>query len=399
MKTLSYISSATFSATQAALFVMYPILAERLGLSASAVVGCFSVGSFLFLWSSPFWAAQSEGHQRLPVLRAGLYGAIAALLSLIALLSFGSALPPLLCLLLLGLSRIIYGLTTSAIVPVAQALLGSTENTRERVRSLATLSMFLNLGRLFGPLFAIPFLTLSPISLLAVPLLLFFAVLPLSGKEKLRVRARSVREFRLRDLWPKDQNQRWIALLALLTTSVVGILQSSLGIYLQESFALTSEEASALMAKLLILAVLTTVLVQFILRSTMRHPWQGSMPLGAFALAVGSLGLFLKQDWIVLYGSVVVLSAGVALLTPSYTAAMSLEAQSEGQGRSAGNLSTAHTLGYALGGLLTSIGLQFAPAAPFAIAILLSFGAIVLMGPLYGGRASEFRVEGKGKSL
>lgn len=397
MKRISYIASTTFTANQSALFVLYPVLAERLGLSAATIAGTFACGSFLFLWGSPFWAARSEGEQRLPVLRVGIYGSIAALLSLIVLLAFGSALPAALCLGVLALSRVVYGLSASAVVPVAQALIGTTADLRERVKSLATLSMFLNLGRLFGPVLVLPLLAYSPLVILIVPLLIFFSLLPLTGKRKLAFETSMIRDFRLRDLWPNESNQQWLYILAVLTTAVLGLLQSSLGAYLQETQGLSPDAASKMMAKLLLIAGANTVFVQFLLRNFMRHPWQGSMPLGAWALGFGSLGLFFAPGPLSPYISIVILSAGIALLTPSYTSAMSLHARQE-QGRSAGNLSTAHTLGYAFGGLLSSLALPFSVQMPFALAALLSCAAIALMWPIYAGRISNL-IEMGGQSL
>lgn len=68
------LNTLTFASTQILLFTLFPLLAEKLSLSLSTIVACFSLGTFLFLWGSPFWSSKSDKIGRDQVMSYGLAG-------------------------------------------------------------------------------------------------------------------------------------------------------------------------------------------------------------------------------------------------------------------------------------------------------------------------------------
>ncbi|WP_374032638.1 hypothetical protein [Bdellovibrio bacteriovorus] len=74
LSALGHLNTTTFSAIQMMTFTLIPFIAEKGSLSLSSVVLSFSVGSFLFLWSSPFWASRSDNWGRMKVLSVGMLG-------------------------------------------------------------------------------------------------------------------------------------------------------------------------------------------------------------------------------------------------------------------------------------------------------------------------------------
>lgn len=386
-KYIAYASSAMFSASQALLFVMYPILSERLNLSLSQVVACFTAGSFLFLWGGPYWAQRSDADGRAKILQWGQLGVFASLLALGFLLLKIFVLPPSLSFVILLLSRLVYGAVGSAVVPVAQAIVVDESLADDRTKALTTNSMFLNTGRLLGPILALLLASFSPLYLIGISLLILSALMSLAKNWVLSGPKGPRSPFRMADIWPQKKEAQHIFLLAFFTTGFLGIFQSSLGAYLQAAFQLTSEDASHLMARLLIAGALVTVAVQFIARGKLKNPWQGSLPLGALSLFFGVLILLIQASVPALYFAVGMMSIGIALLTPSYTSAMSFHYKDE-QGRAAGGLSAAHTLGYSFGGLLSSIALNWNTELPFVFAAFLAMLIIGMLRPIYRGRQS-----------
>lgn len=382
---IAYASCGLFSASQALLFVMYPVLAESMGLSLARVVACFSIGSFLFLWGGPYWSMRSDHEGRTRILRItqlAVLTSLAALafllspLSLTAGLSFG----------ILLLSRLLYGAVGSGLVPVSQALVLDLSDPTERTRSAATHSLFLNMGRLLGPIVGLLLATIAPLIIVLVFIALFALMMTVSRlPDTASGRSPGRKPFRVQEVWPETRELQALFVLAFLTTVFLGILQSSLGAFLQGRFQMSSTSASHLMARLLIAGACTTVLVQFLMRSKLKDPWQGSLPMGALGLLLGMILLLLSPSPLLLYGAVVFMSIGIALLTPSYTSAMSLYSGNE-QGKSAGSLSVAHTLGYALGGGMSALGLSLSMQTPFIFALMVSLGIFATLRPVYRGR-------------
>jgi MFS family permease len=386
-KRIAYFTSAMFSASQALLFVMYPILSDRLGLSLSQVVACFTAGSFLFLWGGPYWAQRSDADGRAKILQWGQFAVFFSLLILAFLLLRVFVFSEGLSFIILLVSRLIYGALGSAVVPVAQAIVVDESHPEDRTKALTTNSMFLNTGRLLGPVVALLLMALSPLYLIGLSLLVLLGLMMFT-KKCVAAEAKGQRSpFSMTDIWPRKKEGQPIFLLAFLTTAFLGIFQSSLAAYLQTSFQLSSEAASHLMAKLLIVGALVTVGVQFIARGKLKDPWQGSLPLGAFSLFLGVLILQTPLFMSALYIAVALMSVGIALLTPSYTSAMSFHYNKD-QGRAAGGLSAAHTLGYSVGGLLSSLALSWNTRLPFMFAAMIAVFIIGTLVPVYRGRRS-----------
>jgi len=246
--------------------------------------------------------------------------------------------------------------------------------------------MFLNMGRLLGPIVGLLLATISPLFIVIAFFMAFGLMMLVSYSANSPGRPSNGRKtFRVQDVWPETRELQSLFVLAFLTTVFLGILQSSLGAFLQSRFQMSSESASHLMARLLIAGACTTVLVQFLIRSKLKDPWQGSLPIGALGLLLGSIVLLLSPSVLPLYGAVVLMSIGIALLTPSYTSAMSLCSGNE-QGRSAGSLSAAHTLGYSAGGGLSAMGLSLSIYAPFMFALIIALGIFATLRPIYRGR-------------
>ncbi|WP_413557628.1 MFS transporter [Bdellovibrio sp. HCB209] len=363
LEVLANLNTITFSALQILLFTLLPYLAETMHVSLASVVATFSAGSFLFLWSSPYWAAKSDKVGRQPILLAGLLGLAVSTLMLWSLTQWGEKLGATVVLGLLILSRVIYGVLASAIVPVAQALQVDLSESKSAMKAMISNSMSLNIGRSLGPIYV---LLSGGQNMDRVLVGFLFWILALMGLNiwALRVKAPQMKTAVTQEsgvsAWGLAFNRmRWVFLLAVLFTSFIGILNSSLAVILKHSFSLSSEDSGLLMAKLLLVSAVIAVATQFVGRMFFKNPWQGALVLGALTLLVGSVLLYLMNAPAQLWMAIVFLSIGIALVPPCYLTLMTtVDPQHVGLGRKAGIVSAANTIGYAVGGVLAAITLK-----------------------------------------
>lgn len=367
IRALGHLNTATFSALQMILFTLIPVLSEKASLSLASVVLSFSVGSFLFLWASPFWSARSDSWGRMKVLAIGMIGltiSTGLLVSLILTPASASA-APWLNEITLWSSRLLYGLTASAIVPVAQALQMDLAPQEAPLKSMLSNSMSLNIGRALGPLYLLfggaeHLLRLLEGAVVGA-LLLAFANIFFISKSLPQTEHSSSSSWR--DWLSAFQGVRSLFVLALIFTTFIGILNFSLASILKSAFILSSTEASHLMAQVLLGSALFAVAIQAVGRKAFKNPWQGSLLIGAGGLLAGSVLLGAMASYGTMWGAIGLLSVGIALIPPSYLSLIASSSEGHHLGRKTGLAAAANTLGYTLGGLVAAMTFKLSPLA------------------------------------
>ncbi|MFC3284767.1 MFS transporter [Litchfieldella rifensis] len=328
---------------QNGLLVVLPVLVERFGLPLSQWAGLILLGSMLFLLGSPFWGRVADRYgARVVVIQALLgyvisFGLIGFALWATAkgLLSAGAL------LVVVALSRVLYGLTVSGMVPACQQWSLALHGGEERIKALAAVSAGLSSGRLLGPLAAAASLGLgvyAPFGLMLLGGLLALALLkdvPRPHVSSPSKRAAESPRLAL-GLLP-------CLIMALLLAMSVSLMQLGLPNALQGKLDIDATRAGHLMGVLLSLGALGALSVQ--LGVTRRHLFGGYalLALGALGLVVG-YGLLTQTSSMAGFGlGVMIASTGAALAVPGYTDAAT---RHQAQGASAGFLAMAHTLGY-----------------------------------------------------
>ncbi|UYL07612.1 MFS transporter [Bdellovibrio sp. SKB1291214] len=360
---LANLNTITFSALQILLFTLLPYLAETMHISLATVVATFSAGSFLFLWSSPYWAAKSDKTGRQPILIAGLAGLGISTVLLWSLTQWGAQMGAVVVTVILVLSRVIYGLLASAIIPVAQALQVDMSESKSAMKAMISNSMSLNIGRSLGPIYVLLSGGQNMDQVLA-GFLLWIVLLIGANLWALRLQSPQMKTAAAQEAgassWSLAFNRmRWVFLLAILFTSFIGILNSSLAVILKHSFSLSSQDSGVLMAKLLLVSSVIAVVTQFLGRMFFKNPWQGALVIGALTLLVGSVLLQVMNLESQLWTAIVFLSVGIALVPPCYLTLMTMvDPQHVGLGRKAGIVSAANTIGYAVGGAMAALTLK-----------------------------------------
>lgn len=343
------ISAGLLGVGQNGLLVVLPVLVSETHLSLSIWAALLTLGSMLFLPSSPWWGKQIALRGSKPVVLCSLagYGVSFMLLGLgCALLATGKV-NSLGGLGILILARVIYGLTVSAMVPACQAWALQRAGEGQRMAALASISSGLSCGRLFGPLCAAGMLILHPVAplvlLMVAPLLALGLLLRLPGTAPQAFSARKSGRMRA-DCLP-------FLFCAILLAAAVSLMQLGLSPALSRQFPADSSAISHQVAWLLSLAAVASLAAQFgVLRRQLLAPVPLLLLAGVMMLA--GLGMMLGSSLILFYLGCATLSFGAALAPPAYQLLLNGRLT---DGAGAGWIASGHTLGYGLSALLVPL--------------------------------------------
>ncbi len=334
---------------QNGLLVMLPQLVTLTGLSLSVWAGLLMFGSMLFLPASPWWGRQSERHGCKSVMLAALSGYLASfvVMALVVWAMAAGRLDTAWGLAGLVLSRTLYGLTVSGLVPAAQTWAIQRAGLEKRMAALATISSGLSCGRLLGPPLAAMMLSVDPVA----PLWLM-AIAPLIA---LLLVLREVADPPLPPV--AHQSTRLTAamlpflLLARLLAALVSLMQLGLSPHLSLLLNGNAREISHHVAVLLSLAALATLAAQFLVVRPQHFSPVTLLCLAAGLMVVG-LGVMCIADVALFYVGIVITSLGAAMATPGYQLLLNDRLTT---GKGAGVIATSHTLGYGVSALLVPL--------------------------------------------
>lgn len=359
---IAYLNTLTFSCVQILLYTTIPYIAEQTSLQTATIIGAISVGSFIFAFMGPFWASNSDTWGRKRVLSFGMLGMFFSFLLLCSLFIFNKELSLTHKIIIIFLSRIIYGLLASAVVPVSQAWQLDLIDTKDKLKVLTRNSMCLNVGRVLGPVLILikkvdfeHMIYAGTVWVLCLALGCFFTS---SSSKILENDSQKIEipKYQWKELFKESMIP---ILLALIFTSFIGVLHSTLGHHLKITFALKGDQASVLMAKMVLISSVFALLVQQSSQWIFKGEWKLRLVVGASGLIIGSFILnsaaTIPAAWIAL----LIISVGLALIPPVYMALISHSAAATNvTGKKIGFASIAHSLGYAFGAGLIAISMK-----------------------------------------
>ncbi|MRM11446.1 MFS transporter [Enterobacter cloacae subsp. dissolvens] len=354
---------------QNGLLVMLPQLVTMTGLSLSVWAGLLMFGSMLFLPASPWWGRQSERHGCKSVMLASLSGYLASffVMALVVWAMANGMLNAAWGLAGLILSRTLYGLTVSGLVPAAQTWAIQRAGLEKRMAALATISSGLSCGRLLGPPLAALMLSVNPVAplwLMAIaPLIALLMVLREVADPPLPPVAQQATRLQV-SMLP-------YLMLALLLAALVSLMQLGLSPHLSPLLDGNAAQISHHVALLLSLAALATLAAQFLVVRPQHFRPMTLLCLASVLMVVG-LGVMCLADVVLFYVGIVITSLGAAMATPGYQLLLNDRLTT---GKGAGVIATSHTLGYGLSALLVPLvtrmfGETFLIVAAWAMALL-----------------------------
>lgn len=354
---------------QNGLLVMLPQLVTMTGLSLSIWAGLLMFGSMLFLPASPWWGRQSERHGCKSVMLASLSGYLASffVMALVVWAMAKGMLNAAWGLAGLILSRTLYGLTVSGLVPAAQTWAIQRAGLEKRMAALATISSGLSCGRLLGPPLAALMLSVNPVAPLWLMAMAPFIALLMVLREVADPPLPPVAQQATR----LQASMLPYLMLALLLAALVSLMQLGLSPHLSPLLDGNAAQISHHVALLLSLAALATLAAQFLVVRPQHFRPMTLLCLAAVLMVVG-LGVMCLADVALFYVGIVITSLGAAMATPGYQLLLNDRLTT---GKGAGVIATSHTLGYGVSALLVPLvtrtfGETFLIVAAWAMALL-----------------------------
>lgn len=355
LRMIAYLSAFTFSGVQALMIALYPVLAWTLHLDISVLIMCFSFGSFLFLFGSPYWSNKSERlgrHKVLTIGTAALFVSFASILFLV-----NTALQnTILTVLLLIAGRIVYGLVASATIPAAQAIQADLAGEAGAVRAMMLHSMSISLGRVAGFALIVLFHEYFKNVLFAYFFLVAGVFLLNFFSREWDVPLKSQSQSVSGSSWKHEAfSIRWIIVIAFLFTCFIEALYSSLAGTIKNLFHMDTISASGISAEILLIMSIGVFLVQSTGKNFVKESSKTGLLVGVITLILGSI-LFINSGSILsLWFAIGFLIIGMGLMPPLYLSILRMGSASTQYGKRAGIIASAHTLGYAAGGGMSAL--------------------------------------------
>lgn len=371
------------------LYVTIPFISEVSSISISHIAGSISIGSLFFAFTGPFWASMSDRYGRKKIIGIGMGGLALSFILLSSIFALNPHLNLDMKIALIYLSRIIYGLLASAVVPVSQAWQLDLCPNRERIKVLTRNSMCLNLGRITGPILVlVKGINFDELIYVYTTIIFILALYEISSGTKNQEWNKNAHKIELSKYLKLVKKSALPILLALVFTCFIGIIHSTLGHHLKEIFKIRGDAATLFMAKIVIvisvLGFFTQLISQKLIRKKDIHAnknnfqWKSMMFVGSLSLIVGAYTLNSATTTQNIWISVCILSFGLSLIPPVYLALISKKNIDENEnvyGRQVGLASVAHSLGYALGAGIMALALKM---HIFSIGIAIMFVSIAI---------------------
>lgn len=359
---IAYLNTLTFSCVQILLYVTIPYIAETTTLQTASIIGSISIGSFIFAGMGPYWSSRSDVLGRKKVLSYGMFGMGISFFLLSSLFIFNHELSLTMKIVIIYLSRIIYGLLAAAVVPVSQAWQLDLIEGKDKLKVLTRNSMCLNVGRVLGPILIlfkkvnfehIIYLATAWVFILGIGCFFAKTSQPLTTISEQK---KSILKLQWKTLLKEALTP---LILALIFTSFIGVLHSTLGHHLKVTFGIRGDEASVLMAKIVLVSSVFALIVQQTGQWIFKDDWKFRLITGSLSLIAGSFILNSALNMTTIWSALLFISIGLALIPPIYLALISHSSSSENvHGVKIGFASIAHSLGYAFGAGLVALSMK-----------------------------------------
>lgn len=342
--------------SQSALLVFLPLLVDLTGLSYSQWAQLFAQGMGTYIAGSLIWPLLLPKLGYRFCLMLGLWGyAVSMILFSAVLWSRGSNhLQPDQSYWGFSASRLLYGAFASALLPVAQSWSADITAPQQRLQAFSRISMQLAASRALGPVLAAGLgwihWILLPLVLALWPILLTV----LLSSAPLPATSAPTRPLlqSLRGMMPPV----WLGLIALSTTALASSLQFQLSPALQILTHTDPEQLSLLLAGLLVAAAALGVGAHKLQsRHPPLHPQLRQLWIALLLTVCAFTLLNTHNPWLFVI-IVLVMSIGLAWLTPIYSTQLSLH--TEQQHLVAAQLGITHILGHLVGLSITALALE-----------------------------------------
>lgn len=393
---IAYLNTFTFSCIQMVLYTTIPYITEKTGVTTANIIMAISVGSLIFSFMGPFWAAKSDKIGRKRVLSFGMFGMMLSFALLSSLFLFNDALPLMVKIGFVFLSRIIYGLLCSAIVPVSQAWQLDFYEKSEHLKVLTRNSICLNLGRILGPILIllkqVNFEIVIYTSTVWVLFLASSVFLTSQANSQVEVDNQPNLKAVLAD-WKINFKEAFLPImLAMVFTSFVGVLYSFLGHHLKTVLEINGKEATLMFAKIILGLSFVAIIFQQLSNMLFKTNWRSRLIIGALSIVLGTYLMMWSSSEKMIWISILFVAIASALIPPVYLALTSNSTKSTKNvfGKKLGLASVAHSFGYAVGAGLIALSMKMHLVSSSLVVFFISISILGISLVLIFKKEKEF---------
>ena len=370
-----------------------PLIGRELGFSVKLITSLVSFSALMFLIFTPYWGRLSDKKGRKFVLLIGLVGYIAstllfcwvAYLGLIGYFTFTAL------IFFILVARVINSGLGAGMRPATGASVADITTEENRSAGMGQFGAANNIGTILGPVLVsfiafliantnifpsslepygrlIPLLIMSLLMMMALVFVYFY--LPESFVKQETNSTRQGFNF--------DKKNLMLISTGVLIFSSFAIIQSITAFYLQDTFSLSILLTQQSLGIALGFMALTSIVAQLSIVQKIKVPPIRLVQWSTPFFILGTLVAVYASNFNIYVFGMSIIGLGMGLGTPGYTAAASLNADSESQGAAVGLAMVAPGLGFSVGPFLGGFLYESSPSLPF-LSILPIFVLVFLI--------------------
>lgn len=370
-----------------------PLIGRELGFSVKLITSLVSFSALMFLIFTPYWGRLSDKKGRKFVLLIGLVGYIAstllfcwiAYLGLIGYFTFTAL------IFFLLVARVINSALGAGMRPATGATVADVTTEENRSAGMGQFGAANNVGTILGPVLVsfIAFL-IANTAIFPASLEPYGRLIPLLFMSFLMMMALVFVYFYLPESLVKqeanssgqgfnfDKSNLMLISTGVLIFSSFAIIQSISAFYLQDTFSLSILATQQSLGIALGFMALTSIVAQLTIVQKIKIPPIKLVQWSTPFFILGTLVAVYADNFNIYVLGMSIIGLGMGLGTPGYTAAVSLNADSESQGAAVGLAMVAPGLGFSIGPVLGGFLYESSPSLPF-LAILPIFVLVFLI--------------------
>jgi len=381
-----------FAIGQSLLFIIVAPMARSIGLTELQFGLTFSLANISVIFAAPFWGRKSDVIGRKPVFIIGLFGSGAGTLALAYSLNMGlqGAVTTTGLIMMILMSRIIYGLTASSIYPSASAYMADVTDWQNRARGMALIGSANSIGSILGPALGgglafmgalFPMYAAAAVSIAGGLGALVWLAEPEQHRERKQQKTPPKATLKITDRRLRPYMIMWATFFIIFIS-----LNFVTSFYIQDRFGITDIAAVMRTASMMLacMAIVIT-LIQGVLFQIIRISPPVLLRLCGPAFAVGMFTLAFAPSIVFLAVGFAFLGVALACATPGINGSASLTVEPHEQGAAAGYLAAANTSGAILGPVLGTSLYQLQPNAPMlfggVLMVIVSLYALTIPAP------------------